>query len=63
MWLSGLKTSVSYEDVGLIPGLSQWVKDLVFPQVAAQVADTTWIWCCCGCGYGVGQQLQLRFES
>ena len=29
LWLSGLRTHHSvYEDVGLIPGLAQWVKDL-----------------------------------
>ena len=28
-----------YEDVGLIPGLVQWVKDLALPQAAAWVAD------------------------
>ena len=27
------------EDAGLIPGLPQWVKDLVLPQAAAQVTD------------------------
>ena len=31
-------------DAGLVPGLTQWVKDLVLPQAAA------WIWCCSGCG-------------
>ena len=31
LWLSGLRTQHS-EDVGAIPGLSQWVKDLVLLQ-------------------------------
>ena len=28
-----------HEDEGLIPGLTQWVKDLALPQAAAQVVD------------------------
>ena len=35
-----------HEDVGLIPGLDQWVKDLALPRAAAQ------IWRCCGWGTG-----------
>ena len=46
-----------HEDVGLVPGLTQWVTNLVFPQGAAQVMDMAQIWCCCD--YGVGLQLQL----
>ena len=35
LWFSGLRARHSvYEDVGLIPGLVQWVKDLVLPQAA-----------------------------
>ena len=48
-----------YEDVGLIPGLDQWVKDLVLLQASVEVSDVACIWHCCGCG--VGQQLQLQF--
>ena len=34
LWLSGLRTRHSVrEDVGLIPGLAQWVKDSTLPQV------------------------------
>ena len=39
-----------HEDEGLIPGLTQWVKDLVLPW--AMVAGMPWIWHCCGCGLG-----------
>ena len=46
-----------HEDMGLIPGLTQWVKDLVLPQTVAYIADVAWIQHCCG--YGIGQQLQL----
>ena len=32
LWLSWLRTQHSvHEDVGLIPGLTQWVKDLELP--------------------------------
>ena len=45
LWLSRLRTWHSVrEDVGLIPGLDQWVKDLALPQAEAP------IWCCSGCG-------------
>ena len=46
-----------YEDVCLIPGLPQLVKDLVLLQAAAQVTDVAQILHCCGCD--IGLQLQL----
>ena len=45
------------EDEGLIPGLAQWVKDLLLLQAVVQVTDAVQISCFCGCG--VGQQLEL----
>ena len=48
-----------YEDVGSIPVLAQWVKDLAFLQAVLEVADLASIWHCCG--HGVGWQLHLRF--
>ena len=51
----------SHEDGGLIPGLTQWVKNLALIQAAAYVADVAGIWYCCGCGKG--QQLQLQSNS
>ena len=41
-----------HEDAGLVPGLAQWGKILVFLQSAVQVADVAHSLCCCGCGIG-----------
>ena len=46
-----------HEDVGLIPGLPQQVKDPALLQAVAEVSDAAQILCCYGSG--VGQQLQL----
>ena len=48
------------KDAGLIPGLSQWVKDLALLPAMVQVTEAALIQCCCGCD--VGRQLQLRFN-
>ena len=60
MWLTEPTQRSVCKDVGSIPGLAQWGKDLALPHTAACVADALGILCCRGCG--VGQQLQLQFD-
>ena len=58
LWLWVKNPTSIHEDVGSTPGLTQWVKDLMLLQAAAQIMDAAQIWHCCGCG--VDQQLQLQ---
>ena len=53
----GYEPDIVSEDVGLIPGLTHWVKDLVLSQALMYVADAARILHCCSCG--IGWQLQL----
>ena len=46
-----------HEDPSLIPGLTQWVEDLVLPQAVSQVEDVAQILSIGGCGVGQSPSL------
>ena len=50
-----VKNATSNHDVGSIPDLDQWVKDLALPQATVSVSDEAQI--LFRCGRGVSQQL------
>ena len=52
-----------HEKAGLIPGLAQWVKDLVLRRAVVQVADATQILRCCGCDVGHNSNWSPSLET
>ena len=57
-WLAN-PTSI-HEDVGSIPGLTQWVEHLSLLRAVRYIADVARISSCCGCD--VGRWLQFCLD-
>ena len=48
-----------HEGMGSIPGLTQWVQDLVLPWAVVEVTDVARIPRCCGCGVA-GSKIRIQ---
>ena len=52
LWCSGNNLTHNHEVAGLIPSLTQWLKDPALPWAVVYVEDVAQILCCYGCGVG-----------